>query len=69
MNAAKADKLHEILTRQHAAHEELRGVLFRQRQALRRFDVAGLEALRERGDVLAERIARLEAAREASATQ
>ena len=65
MDPAKAVKLIDILTRQHAAHQELRAALAEQQQALRRFDAAGLELLRQRGDRLAERIGELEAARAA----
>ena len=65
MDTGSADRLHEILKREHAAYEDLRGVLLQQQQALRRFDAAGLDNLRQRGDVLAERIAELESARKA----
>jgi len=63
MDAATADRLHEVLSRLHAEHEQLRDVLIRQQHALRRFDAGALEQLRSRGDALAERIAELEASR------
>jgi hypothetical protein len=63
VDLAKARKLIEVLTRLHASHLELRGVLVDQQQALRRFDAAGLDVLHRRGDRLAERIAELESAR------
>ena len=64
MDTVTANRLHELLTRQMAAHEEMRNVLLEQQQALRRFDTAGLESLRQRCDVLAERIAELDQARQ-----
>ena len=63
VDSAKARKLIDVLTRLHASHVELRGVLVEQQQALRRFDVATLDVLHRRGDRLAERISELESAR------
>lgn len=63
MDAVAADKLYKVLKRQLIAQEELRGLLQLQQQAIRRFDASALENLRQRGDVLAERIAELESAR------
>ncbi|NQU75119.1 MAG: flagellar protein FlgN [Planctomycetes bacterium] len=65
MDAPAVERLHEILKRQYAAHEELRRVLLLQQQAVRRFDAAGLDGLRERGDILAQRIAEMESSRKA----
>lgn len=60
---ATADRLHELLTRLYAAHEELRGLLLQQQQAIRRFDAASLETLRERCEAVAQRILEMEQAR------
>lgn len=63
MNPTTADKLHDILTRQYAAHEELLRVLQQQQQAIRACDAAALERLKDRCDAVAHRIHELEAAR------
>ena len=63
MDAAAADKLHGILTRQYAAHEELLRLLQTQQQAVRRFDAGELDNLRSRCDQVAQRIVELEDAR------
>lgn len=65
MDAATIKRLYDLLTRQAEAHDEMRAVLLTQQRALRRFDTAGLEQLRQRCDVLTERIAELENARRA----
>jgi hypothetical protein len=63
VDAVKARKLIEVLTRQQACQHELKAVLTEQQQALRRFDAAALDALHLRGDRLAQRISELESAR------
>jgi len=63
MDAVTLKRLLDLLSRQRSAHEELRAVLLEQQRALRRFDTAGLDKLRQRSDLLAERIAELEQAR------
>ena len=60
MTITDANKLLDILKRQISVHEELRGVMLNQQQCLRRFDSAGLDSLRQRGDLLADRIAELD---------
>ncbi len=64
MDAVDTHRLHGLMTRQIAAHEELRSVLLDQQRSIRCFDAAGLENLRQRSDVLAERIAELERTRQ-----
>ena len=63
MDAGELKRLYELLSRQRNAHEELRTVLLDQQRALRRFDTDGLDTLRQRCDLLGERIAELEQAR------
>ena len=67
MDAATVNSLLDNLKRQYAAHEELRNLLKQQQQAIRRCDAAGLEELRQRGELLAGRLAELETARRAAA--
>ncbi len=64
MDANAANRLHALLTKQYAAHKELQTSLQMQQQAIRKFDAAGLDQLRQRADTLAERIADLNTARE-----
>ncbi len=64
MNAQTADKLYAMLLRLYEAHEELLGVLREQQQAIRRCDAGRLEALRDRCDLLGQRILELDAARQ-----
>jgi len=65
MDGPTADRLQAVLNGQYAAHEELRSVLQQQQRAIRAFDTAGLEALRDRCERLIERITGLETIREA----
>jgi flagellar biosynthesis/type III secretory pathway chaperone len=63
MDEATRARLIELMKRMYGAHQELLEALRRQQQAVRCFDVAELEQLREHCDRVAQRIAELETTR------